>query len=308
LIPFAATLAALAPVFLLILFGHLMKRGGFPGDGFWGPFALVLVASWSAVALALLLLGRWLTMDGPGFTSVVQGGIRLSAVALALLLLGRWLTMDGPGFTSVVQGGIRFNTYVGLAAAEALFGTAGLTLAAVVIAVLVPLVNVLCVGVLNRHGSAGMPGWGAVLRGLASNPLILACLLGILLNASAVGLPWGSGEVLDIIARAALPLGLLAVGAGLDARTIRDRHGAVVAVSAVKLVGLPLVAFAVAWSLGLPPAERAIAVLFAALPTAPSAYILARQMGGDAQLVAGMLTLQTIAAVLTLPLMLAWLA
>jgi predicted permease len=301
LIPFAATLAALAPVFLLILFGHLMKRGGFPGDGFWIPaerltyyvlFPALLVGNLARAPLADVSLG-------PFALALVASW---SAVALALLLLGRWLTMDGPGFTSVVQGGIRFNTYVGLAAAEALFGTAGLTLAAVVIAVLVPLVNVLCVGVLNRHGSAGMPGWGAVLRG------ILACLLGILLNASAVGLPWGSGEVLDIIARAALPLGLLAVGAGLDARTIRDRHGAVVAVSAVKLVGLPLVAFAVAWSLGLPPAERAIAVLFAALPTAPSAYILARQMGGDAQLVAGMLTLQTIAAVLTLPLMLAWLA
>ena len=307
LIPFAATLAALAPVFLLILFGHLMKRGGFPGDGFWEPaerltyyvlFPALLVGNLARAPLADVSLG-------PFALALV---VSWSAVALALLLLGRWLTMDGPGFTSVVQGGIRFNTYVGLAAAEALFGTAGLTLAAVVIAVLVPLVNVLCVGVLNRHGSAGMPGWGAVLRGLASNPLILACLLGILLNASAVGLPWGSGQVLDIVARAALPLGLLAVGAGLNARTIRDRHGAVIAVSAVKLVGLPLVAFAVAWSLGLPPAERTIAVLFAALPTAPSAYILARQMGGDAQLVAGMLTLQTVAAVLTLPLMLAWLA
>ena len=215
MIPFAATLAALAPVFLLILFGHLMKRGGFPGDGFWIPaerltyyvlFPALLVGNLARAPLADVSLG-------PFALALVASW---SAVALALLLLGRWLTMDGPGFTSVVQGGIRFNTYVGLAAAEALFGTAGLTLAAVVIAVLVPLVNVLCVGVLNRHGSAGMPGWGAVLRGLASNPLILACLLGILLNASAVGLPWGSGEVLDIIARAALPLGLFIVVTGVS--------------------------------------------------------------------------------------------
>ena len=307
MIPFAATLAALAPVFLLILFGHLMKRGGFPGDGFWIPaerltyyvlFPALLVGNLARAPLADVSLG-------PFALALVASW---SAVALALLLLRRWLTMDGPGFTSVVQGGIRFNTYVGLAAAEALFGAAGLTLAAVVIAVLVPLVNVLCVGVLNRHGRTGVPGWGAVLRGLVRNPLILACLLGILLNLGGVGLPWGSGEVLDIAARAALPLGLLAVGAGLDPRAVRERHVAIVGVSTLKLVGLPLAVAGVAWSLGLPPAERAIAVLFAALPTAPSAYILARQMGGDAQLVAGMLTLQTIAAVLTLPLMLAWLA
>ncbi len=307
LIPFDATLAALVPVFVLILLGHLMKRGGFPGDGFWEPaerltyyvlFPALLVGNLARAPLAEVPLGQ--------FTLVLV--VTWSVAALALLLLQRWLATDGPAFTSVVQGGIRFNTYVGLAAAEALFGVAGLTLAAVVIAVLVPLVNVLCVGVLNRHGRAGPPGWGAVLRGLVRNPLILACLLGVLLNLGGVGLPWGSGEVLDIVARAALPLGLLAVGAGLDLNAIRERHGTVVAVTAFKLLGLPLAVAAAAWLLQLPHEETAIAVLFAALPTAPSAYILARQLGGDARLVAGMLTLQTVSAVVTLPLVLALLA
>ena len=306
MIPFDTILAALLPVFVLILVGHLMKRGGFPGDGFWEPaerltyyvlFPALLVGNLARAPLDEVSLGP--------FTLVLVAC--WIVVTLGLLGLRRWLALDGPAFSSVVQGGIRFNTYVGLAAAEALFGTHGLTLAAVVIAVLVPLVNVLCVGVLNRHGAGAVPGWSAVLRGLVRNPLILACLLGILLNVGGVGLPWGSGEVLDIVARAALPLGLLAVGAGLDPHAIRQRHGVVVAVTVLKLVGLPLVVAGGAWLVALPPAETAVAVLFAALPTAPSAYILARQMGGDARLVAGMLTLQTVAAVVVLPLMLAWL-
>jgi predicted permease len=266
LIPFDAVLAALVPVFVLILAGHVMKRTGFPGDGFWEP----AVASIRLGPLVLVLAGSWL------------------AVALGLLLLRRWLVLDGPAFTSVMQGGIRFNTYVGLAAAAALFGADGLTLAAVVIAVMVPLINVLCVTTLSRYGEAARGGWKPLLRGLAGNPLILACVAGITLNLSGIGLPWGSDDVLEIIGRASLPLGLLAVGAGLDAGAIRGRRTAVATVSAVKLV--------------------ALAVLFAALPTAPSAYILARQMGGDAHLMAGLLTLQTVMAVLTLPLAIALLA
>ncbi|RLA33094.1 MAG: AEC family transporter [Gammaproteobacteria bacterium] len=304
MIPFDAILAALTPVFVLILAGHVMKRTGFPGEGFWGPaekltyymlFPALLVNNLVAAPLAS-------TRFGP-FALVLAGSVLV--VTFGLLLLRRWLTTDDPGFSSLMQGGIRFNTYVGLAASQALFGMHGLTLAAIVIAVLVPLINVLCVATLSHYGSAGRLGWGSLLRGLAGNPLILACLAGILLNVTGIGLPWGSSNVLEIIGRAALPLGLLAVGAGLDAGAIRGHRAAIGVVTAIKLIALPLVVAGAARLLALPPVETAIAVLFAALPTAPSAYILARQMGGDSQLMAGLLTLQTVAAVLTLPLMLA---
>lgn len=304
MVPFDAILAALTPVFVLILGGHVMKRTGFPGEEFWVPaerityyilFPALLVHNLATAPLASAHLGP--------FALVLAGSVL--AVTCGLLLVRRWLAVDDPAFTSVMQGGIRFNTYVGLAAAQALFGTDGLTLAAVVIAVLIPLINVLCVATLSHYGSAGQLGWGSLLRGLASNPLILACLAGILLNVTGIGLPWGSRDVLEIFGRAALPLGLLAVGAGLNAGAIRGNRRAIVMVTMVKLVLLPMIVAGGARLLGLPPAPTAIAVLFAALPTAPSAYILARQMGGDSQLMAGILTLQTVAAVLTLPLMLA---
>jgi len=298
-------LAALAPVFALILIGHVMARCGFPGAGFWAPaerltyyvfFPALLVANLARASLGATALGP---------LALVLAGAILT-VTLAMLAARRWLPVDGPGFSSLVQGAIRFNTYVGLAAAFAMLGEAGLTLAAVAIAVLVPLVNVICVGVLGRYGSSPQRG-RTLLRSLLTNPLILACAGGIALNVSGLGLPWGSGAVLDILGGAALPLGLLAVGAGLNVAAIRGRHGVIVLTAAIKLVGLPLLTAGGAALLGLPAAETTVAVLFAALPGASSSYILARQMGGDAQLMAGLLTVQTVVAVLTLPLMLAWL-
>ena len=140
-----AILAALAPIFLLILFGHLLARTGFPGAGFWAPAErltyYVLFPSLLVSSLATAPLGA--TALGP--LALVLAGSVLAATLL-LLLCRPLFGVDGPGFSSVVQGAVRFNTYVGLAAAYALLGQHGLTLAAVAIAVLVPLVNVVCVG------------------------------------------------------------------------------------------------------------------------------------------------------------------
>lgn len=306
MIPAIAVVSALAPIFALIVVGHLMVRRGFPGAAFWAPaerltyfvlFPALLVSNLAVAPLDEVALG--------GLAAVLAGSVLIAS--LLMVAVRHHLGVDGPGFSSVFQGGIRFNTYVGLAAAAALFGTAGVTLAAVALAVLVPLVNVLCVTVLSRVASPpnASPWW--LLRILARNPLILACLVGILLNVTGVGLPWGSGDTVGILARAALPLGLLAVGAGLNLGVLQDHPRATVATAVLKLLLLPLIAFTLARALGLPPTETGVAVIFTALPGAPSSYILARQMGGDAQLMAGLLTTQTLLGVLTLPLVLAML-
>ncbi|MDG4584233.1 MAG: AEC family transporter, partial [Candidatus Competibacter sp.] len=180
----------------------------------------------------------------------------------------------------------------------------GGTVAALVMALMIPMINVLCVLVLSAHagGSAGVTG---MLRGLIANPLILACLGGIGLNASGIGLPWGSAAVLDILARAALPLGLLAVGAGLRLAALRQ-PGLLVTVSALKLLALPALAATLCWLVQPGRLETAVLLTFAALPGASTAYILARQLGGDAPLMAAIVTVETGLALVTLPLVLVW--
>lgn len=199
---------------------------------------------------------------------------------------------------------IRFNTYVGLAVALAVFQAKGGTVAALVMAIMIPLINVLCVLVLTVHagGSATVAG---VARELVTNPLILGCLTGIGLNLSGIGLPWGSGAVLEILARAALPLGLLAVGAGLRLEGLAH-PGLLAAASTLKLLILPALAAGLCGLLQPGRLETAVLVMFAALPGAPTAYILARQLNGDAPLIAAIVTVETAAALVTLPAVLVW--
>ncbi|MFO1423626.1 MAG: AEC family transporter [Candidatus Competibacteraceae bacterium] len=296
-------LGALGPIFALILLGLGLRRFGFPGDGFW-PAAerftyFLLFPALLVQRLAVARLGDYAV--GPVAAVIVVMLLGMTALAYGLR---PWLKVDGPAFTSVYQGVIRFNTYVGLAVALAVFHAEGGTVAALVMAIMIPLINVLCVLVLNAHagGSATVAG---VARGLITNPLILACLTGIGLNLSGVGLPWGSAAVLEILARAALPLGLLAVGAGLRLEGLR-RPGLLAAVSGLKLLALPALAAGLCWVVQPGRLETAVLVTFAALPGASTAYILARQLGGDAPLIAAIVTVETAAALATLPAVLVW--
>nr|CAA6800090.1 MAG: Unknown protein [uncultured Thiotrichaceae bacterium] len=109
-------------------------------------------------------------------------------------------------------------------------------------------------------------------------------------------------RVIDNLSLMALPIGLLAVGAGLQLQALRDAGATFAWSSAVKLVILPLLSWFLAGALGLDHSAQQMLTLFAALPTAASAYILARQLGGNAELMAGIITGQTLLAMLSLPL------
>ncbi|MBB4266003.1 AEC family transporter [Roseospira visakhapatnamensis] len=300
------TLTAILPVFLVILLGHALRRARFVPDAFWvAAEKLTYLITFPALLTANLARADMGTVAwGP--LMAVQGIAVLAVAALTMRLrprLGRTLGLSDPGFTSVFQGAIRPNTYVGLAVAAALFGPAGVTLTAICIAAVIPLVNALAVACLARFGDGQGGGPGAVLRGIVTNPLILACLLGLLLNASGLGLPPILGPFLDILGRAALPVGLLAVGAGLSAGALRQGAGAVTVASAAKLLVLPLLVWALCALAGLGAMPTTVAVLYAALPCSASSYVLARRMGGDAPLVAGIITTQTMLSAATIPLL-----
>ncbi|MDF9301135.1 AEC family transporter [Tritonibacter mobilis] len=212
------------------------------------------------------------------------------------------LKVSAPTFSSLVQGAIRPNTYIGLAVAAALLGTHGLTVTALCVALVVPTVNVISVLACAHLGENDRkPGVLSLLRDVAKNPLLMACVLGSLFNVLGIGLPPIVGPFLEVLGRAALPIGLLAVGAGLDLSAAR-RAGFPVGVSSIaKLVLSPAIAAGLCLMLGLPDIELAAVVLYAALPCSASAYVLARLMGGDAQMMASIITVHTLLAIITMP-------
>jgi hypothetical protein len=229
-----------------------------------------------------------------------------ATLAMAALMLGLRpiLPADGPAFTSMFQGALRFNSYVGIAAAFLLFGPPGAALMAVAVAVQVPLLNTLSVLILIRYAGGPATGVGRQLKALAQNPFILACLLGIAMNLSGLGLPRGIGPTIEALGRASVALGLMAAGAALDLKATRAAWDQIGIASGMKLIGFPLVMAGSAWVFGIEGLALKVAILWAAMPTPPSAYVLARLMGGNAPLAAALVTASTIGAVLTVAPML----
>jgi len=293
--------AAILPVFLLIFLGSWLKSRDFPGEGFWQPAERLTYLIFFPALIVHTLAGA----DLQGLSVLPMAAALIAAIlAMSAALLGvrRWLGVDGPGFTSVVQGAIRMNAYISLSIAAAVWGSAGVTVAAICIAVIVPTVNLICVIALARWGSAAEPTLAGTVKSVASNPLIVAALVGVVGNLT--GVPPVVGEVLEVLGRAALPIGLLCVGAALDWGATRRNARAVAQTTALKLVAMPALTAAVLWAFGVEGLTASVALLFMASPTATSSYILARQLGGDATLMAGVVTLQTAAAMASLPVVL----
>lgn len=225
-------------------------------------------------------------------------GITATGIAVALAL-GRWPGIDARRHASGAQTAYRFNSFIGLALAERLGGAPGLAWMALCIALSVPLANVAAVWPLARHGGHS---YG---RELARNPLILSTLAGLIANAAGLSFPEAVSTTLQRIGLAALPLGLMATGAGLRVGGLKTSPGLAAALMAVRHALLPALAIGLTAALALSPPQRLIVVLFAALPTASSAYVLAARMGGDGGYVAGLVTLSTLLGMLSVPL---WLA
>ena len=297
-------LGSLVPIFVVILAGFLLRKFRFPGDAFW-PFAERITYF---VLFPALLLQKTAsaTLDihtlGPMVVALLATVLIMASL---LFLIRRWLPIGASSFTSFFQGGIRINTYIGLSAAFALFGDTGITLAAVAIGVMIPLINVLCVAILVGFSDSKSKNWSSLISGIIQNPLIIACAAGITINITGVNLHSSVSETLLIFGRASLPLGLMALGAALDITAARNLGKLIILNCGIKLLAMPLCMWTAARILELDPMASAIAVLFAALPGSPNAYILARQLGGDSLLMANIVTVQVITSMITLPVIVA---
>lgn len=292
---------ALIPVFFVIITGFVLRWFEFPGDEFWSRAERLTYF----ILFPSLLFHKTATASlGGQPVSLMVLVLFIAVVIMSALLfyIKKWWTSGGPAYTSFFQGSIRFNTYVGLAATFALYGDDGLTIAALAISVLIPLLNILCVTVLILFNDQNKGSLQTIAYELIRNPLIIACVSGMTLNYLGIGLHTVVEETFSIFSRAALPVGLLCVGAAINIDSARSAGKTVVFSSVLKLIVFPLLMWSICYLLGLDPELSAIAVLFAALPGSPAAYILSRQLGGDSSLMAGIITVQIVAAMVTFPL------
>lgn len=296
-------LLSIAPIFLLLVLGYLLRRGGIPSLEFWNLndrlvywvlFPALLFNNTSTLELSGDLLSAFALLIYTGF-----GG----AVIFALIS-SKLARLDGATASSVLQGAARHNSFIALAVAERLIGAEGLALAALVTALLIPVTNITVVTLmvlLIRGGGNLRVVLRAVARDLVRNPLLIAVLLGIAANLlGATSIPIVH-DMTKILGAAALPIMLLCVGANIRIRAMASA-GLPVMLSVVgKQLVFPAMILVAAQFVPVSDVALMVLIFYGAAPTAASAYTLARQMGGDAPVMATIITLQTALSFVSLP-------
>ncbi|PRY25003.1 hypothetical protein CLV78_102180 [Aliiruegeria haliotis] len=286
---------AIAPVFLLIMTGYGLRRGGIPSTEFWNlNDKLVYWVLMPALFFAKISAADLTSPEIWSLAIVLYVGF-FAAIACGWFLGRRWRAKDA---SSILQGSARFNTFIGLSLAEALFGASGLQTAVLGSALLIPVVNIMVVSLLSQQLGSGR---GGLLGELARNPLILSIIAGVGFNLAG----WNEVPVLHEFARilgnAALPIMLMCVGANLKIRGLQGDALAIIAATVGKFVIFPSGVLLALALLQPAPLTAEVAIIFAALPTGVAAYTLARQMGGNAPLMAAVITVQTLLSFVTLP-------
>ena len=301
----AGLILGIVPVFVLIAIGYGLRKSDFLPDATWRPIEKLSI---HLLYPGFLIPAIW-NADLSGGSAGAAGASAVIAVLIvaAITLLSKPLmTVDGPAFTSVLQGVIRWNSFVFLPVIQSVFGAEGLALAAVMIAAIIPVTNIVCVVALARWG-ADQRGTRplALAKAVFSNPILLACLIGLALNFGNVPPLPGISDTLTLLGGAALPLGLIVAGAGLSFAEVARRKWTVMGVSFVKLVIMPPLMWGLCVLLGGDEMAQGVALLCGAAPGAAASYILARLMGGDAPLMAGIVALTTVGSALSIPILLA---
>lgn len=285
----------LLPDFLLIVLGVIIFRISNWGEAFWTGmekmvyyllFPSLLFYSTARLQLHFETTGKFLQT---GMLSLLAG--------IVLTWIGKPFIKTSPmTYASGMQTAFRFNSYIALAIASRLAGEEGVGLMALQIGFGVPICNMAAVHAL-AHGS----GTGKLFKELARNPLLIATGSGLLVSVCGLQLPEAAGAVLSRLGNASIALGLLMVGAGLRLQGMRDSKLMAAYLTAIKLLALPAIALGLGRWLGLPPLQLHIVVLFCAMPTASSCYILAARMGGNGPVTAFLISLGTVISALTIP-------
>ncbi|MCB1979279.1 MAG: AEC family transporter [Burkholderiaceae bacterium] len=281
----------LFPDFSLILLGYLVCRFTPLNRSVWQPvealvyYLLFPVLLFQSIVKTPIELGPASTLIAAGLLSGLAG----IAMAYALPYLpGLRRHIDAREHAGAAQVAFRFNSFIGLALADRLAGPQGLQLIAVLIGVSVPLFNVAAVWPMARHGEHHFA------RELLRNPLILATGAGLCANLLGLHIPELLAPSVTRVGAAAIALGLMAAGAGLQFGSLKDNRPLSVAVLSIRHLLQPLVAWGVARLLALDAMQTTVLLAFAALPTSSSCYVLAARMGYNGPYVAGLVTLSTV--------------
>ena len=290
-------------ILLVMLLGYGLSKKLLTDSLFWQGISKL--SYWVLFPVLIVRTLAHATID----TGLLLPLFTIFTVALILILVycvlvARLLGLDGASTAAFTQGGMRHNGFIGLAVLVDIFGLPGQELGALIIAMLLPSTNilsVLSVSFLVRKNRPQQQFLSTlILKELLRNPMLVGVAIGLLLNVLSISIPTILDQSMDLVSRAALPLLLLSVGASLKMSSLRGRWLPLMAALSAKLLVFPVLFLGGAWWFNLSPLVTVCVVVFGALPTAVSAYPFIQQMGGNAKLMADIITLQTLASLIGL--------
>lgn len=298
-----AFLQALLPAILIVSVGWALAARQFIPAEAWRAFEkLVYFLFFPALIIGVLTKASFHKLPIEMALVLIIAQTVLGLTGLLAKKSGDDPWSGDPRKGSIIQSNVRWNTFVGLSIASALFGEDGLALMALAVAILTTYANIISVWALTHYSKSGVAEKPRIWLDMSRNPLILACIAGIVLNLLGIAPSGILAQSLDLLGQATIAIGLLIVGAAIDVQSFRRAGSTTLRWSAVRLLCLPAAAFAAAMFFNLSDLELAVVMIATATPTASSGYILARQLGGDAVLSANLIAVQTVAAVLSMPL------
>jgi malonate transporter and related proteins len=306
-------LVSIIPIFLLIATGYAIKNYFYKSEDFWRT-AEGLTYYLFFPSLLILKVSEADFNSSQVFWPLVAVIVATALVAALTFLVKAMMSPENSIFTSIFQGSTRYNSYVFIGLSSALFGASAIAITGIFIAYMIVITNVMSVIVMNQYGqrtensvvgaNVGSKGFRTVLLSLAKNPLIVSAIAGLTLNYFKIGIAGVTYEFMHSLGAIASPLSLLSVGAGLMLQIGRERVFATAYSSLLKLIAMPLITILLLRYFNATGVSANIAVLYASVPTAGNAYILARQMGGDATSIASIITATTLGAVVSVTLIL----
>lgn len=295
-----AIAAAIVPIFLTIVLGWSVRKLNVISPESWT--GINRLTFYILAPLFLLHLITHADVSGAGvghFILVLVTGVAISAGAV---LCCKPFLRDEPSFASVFQASVRWNAVVMLAIAPSLFGTEGAALLAVALAPMNVACNVAAVTAFTLWGSKSTISAKGLLQGLILNPILIGSLGGVALLLINFRFPEPLATVVKSCGEASIPLILLCVGAGLNFGAVLKARRYLMTGLVLRLAGAPVAMFLAAELWDLSGVARAVAIAAGATPTAAAGYVLAREMGGNAELTAGLITATTLLSAITIPL------
>ena len=289
-------LNALFPVLALLLAGTAFKHWQIADGAFFRTSDRLVYFVFFPLML-FWKIGSAPLQFGASWRYLLASALAVVAVCgLSLLFIRLWPVAPFKA-GSFNQGCYRFNTYIGMAVVINAFGEAGAQLYGILIGLIIPLINLLCVPVLIWYSEAGGHQGGRLsttVKHLLLNPLIIACACGLLYARLVGSFPLSIDNTLKLLSQVTLPLALFSIGGSLTFANLRANLGLALASTLFKLLVLPLVGLLFLSIFGVTGLAWQVSMLFFTLPTSTAIYILSSQLRSDIELASAVIVVSTL--------------